>query len=74
MTPARYVAPCLARIAGHIARETRQRDAALAAGNRRKAAEHQDRINKWEIERAVLTEKWAPQMPAGMPIQTEMML
>ena len=49
----------LATIAAHLARETRQRDAALAAGRPRLAAEHADRIRRLEIERLELTEKYA---------------
>lgn len=73
-TTNRYVGPCLARFQREIARETRQRDEALVAGNRRKAAEHQDRIDRLASERAVLADRYLPQEPAGVAVQTEMML
>lgn len=55
-----------------LARERRQFREANAAGNRRKAAEHQDRIDRLAIERAVLADRYLPQEPAGMPVQTEL--
>lgn len=56
-----------------LARERRQEREATAAGNRRKAAEHADRIRRLEIERMVHAERYRSE-PAGAVIQQEMML
>jgi hypothetical protein len=72
--PGKYLPPRLTRIEHAIQRETRQMQAALALNNRRKALEHQDRIDRLTSERAIMADRYAAPLESGAITQTEMML